>query len=462
MLSTHGIRFVLSIFLARLLTPAEFGLIGMALVFVNLSQIFVDIGFGAALIQRKEADDLTYSSVFYYNLVVGLLLMVLFWFLAPMIGSFYENTEITTLVRYLAIGLPINAVTLVQVTILSREMRFKELSLRTFIAGIISGIIGVVMALTGFGVMALVVQYLLSSAISAIVIWNVSNWRPQWRFSWTSLREISAFSRYIFFGKSLDSITRQLDTLLVGKLFSASTLGFYSRAQSLNQFVIVYTSGSINKVFFPVLSQLQDQPELFKKVYLRTISSLALLTFFLSGIMIFSGEAIIVILFGEKWLPSVVIFQILALRIFNYPINAVIVKTFLALGKADENFGHGLVRTGIKMSTLIVGYYFGFDWFLYSMIITSYIGTLYNNAIVTRVINISFWQQVKEIYQYLLVLLIAAIPAAYLYLEIDIVFLRAVASVGVFSILYGVITYLLNPESSKWIYQQIKTVLKLK
>lgn len=455
-LSTHGVRFVISIFLARLLSPDDFGLIGMALVFINLSNIFIDIGFGAALIQRKELDEGMRSSVFYYNLLASLVIAVLFILVAPWIGAFYEKPEITTLVKWLAIGIPLNALTIVHVSLLTRKMQFKALSIRTFLAGLVSGIVGIAMALNGWSYMSLVGQHLTAGLVSLIALWGASEWRPKPIFSWSSLQELSGFSRYIFYSKSLSTLVMQLDTLAVGKLFSAATLGFYSRARSLNQLIVIYTSGSINKVFFPVLSKLQDQPNELSRIYLRTISILSLLLFGLSGLLIFSGEAIVIGLFGEQWKPTVVIFQVLMLRAFNYPINAVIVKTFLATGNAAENFRHSIIRLSIQSSTLLVAYFMGFNYFLLALVLSSYLGTFYNNVIVSRLLNIPLLRQLRNIYDYFFLFLLAAILPGLLWWQLESsLFMRGLCCSALFGFSYTLLCWLFKRADLDWARQQI-------
>lgn len=434
--STQGGSFILTILLARILSPEDFGVVGMALVFIGLSQVFMDAGFSTALIQQKENDHLTYSSVFFFNIVLGCFLFLFFQLIAAWIANFYQIPEIEHIIRYLAFSIPLYALTVVQVSILKKELRFKELSLRMFLAGIISGIVGVVMAFYGFGVYALVAQSVLSSVVTTIVLWSVSEWRPTLAFSWEKLRNLLGFSKYVFFAQVFGQILSRLDTLVIGKMFSAATLGFFSRAESLNRLVVKYSSSSINRVFFPVLSKLQDDIERFNKVFFQAITVAASLTFLLSGICIFSGEAIIIGLFGEKWLPSVFIFQILMLRIFNYPINALIVNAFLALGKAKENFWHGNVRKLLKIGTLLVALYYSFEVFLYSIIAASYIGTFYNNIILSRLTNISFWKQISAIYKFALLFIIAALPAWYVYSYVPNMFVKTLLSNIVFVAIY--------------------------
>jgi len=414
--ATQGVQFIISIILARLLSPSDFGLVGMAMVFIAISRTFIDLGFSSALIQNQKNTTLTYSSVFILNLSIGIILTLLFFSLAKPIGVFYENDTIEYLVLWLAPTLFFGALSMVQIAILKKELQFKELSIRLLIAGLLSGIIGVILALLGYGVYALAIQFLLNSIINTIVLWRVSKWRPQFNFSFGEIKKLLSFSTYTFLGQSLNQIINKLDALVIGKLFSPATLGFFTRAESLNSLIATYTSGSLSKVFFPAMSTLQDEPEQFRRIFLKVISIVSFLTFFLSGFFILSSEFLIITLFGEKWRPSVFIFNILMLKIFCYPISVIIVNSFKAIGKAKEDFWYGLFRKALRLLPFVFAFFYGFEAFLYTFVIISIVGTLFNNLIASLHLGIPFFTQTKEIYLFGVFFIIAVfIPFNYLY-----------------------------------------------
>lgn len=454
--STQGVTFIISIFLARILSPEDFGIIGMALVFIGISQLFTDVGFTSALIQAKKNESISYSSVFWLNLFLSLCIFSIFQLLAPVIANFYEEPIIEELVKLLAWGIPLGALNKVQTAILKRDLKFKELSLRTFLAGVISGIIGLYAAYKGYEVYALVAQSLSAAAITTIVLWKVSDWRPKFEFSKIELSKLFNFSKYVFFGQMMGQLISKLDTLVIGKVFSATTLGFFSRAESLNVLVVRYSSRIITNVFFPVLSKLQDDLKRFSDVYLRIITLTSFVSFFLSGLLIIAGEALIITLFGEKWAPSVFIFNILMLRLFNYPINAIIVSSFLALGKSKENFWHGNVRKFMRLLTIGVAIFFDFNWFLYSLVIVSYIVTIYNNVIISRVIEASFWKQIVSIYKFG-ILFIALLGLIWLLLpKTESLIIDAILACALFSISYLSLSLIID----KKLFREIKKLIQ--
>lgn len=413
--SRQGVTFIVSIVLARLLLPADFGLVGMAMAFVGLTQLLVDGGFSHALIQAKKTDAISYDSVFYYNLVVGLVIMVILQLAAPAIGRFYDSNTIITLVRWLSLLIPIHASGVVHQAIFMRTLRFKELGVRSFLASIAGGTVGLLMASGGYGVYALVGQALTGSLSGVIVLWWAADWRPGRRFSRSRLRQISHFGRFAFAANLLGKSLTEIYALSIARLFSPATLGFFTRSQSLSRLVIQYTSGIVMKVYFPVFSKLQDKQEKFRELFFKITGLTAWATFLLTGVLIIGAELLIVTLFGEKWLPSVKIFQVMMFSFFNYPINALLINAMLAKGLAKRNLYYGLIRSVIRIAPLLFAWIYSFEAFLYSYIVASYIGTLLNNFLIGKDLELDFWRQIKEFYRWLLVLIVVIAPAIYTY-----------------------------------------------
>jgi O-antigen/teichoic acid export membrane protein len=410
-LSTQGVGFGVSVVLSWLLDPAEFGLIGMALAFIAISQSFIDVGFASALIQSKKTTDLSYSSVFYVNIAIAAVLLVVFQFLAPVVATFYQEPKLDVVVRLLSVGMLISSLGIVQDTILQKGLRFKELAKRKVIAGVVSGVVGVVMAYQGFGVYALVAQQLTMSAVSTVLLWRISSWTPGLRFSFQELSKFWQFGSYVFLSGTLANIMSRLDVLIIGKLFSPTTLGFFTRAESLNNLVSRYTSDTIRKVFYPVLSSIQDDFPRFEKIFIKVLSVVSFLVFLLAGVMVLSGEFIIINLFGEKWQPSVIIFQILMLKIFTYPVNSIVLNSLLAAGKAKEIFWYDNVTRVLRVLGWVVAFKYGFIAYLWAIVVVNVLATFYYCFIVDRVIGIRFSKQMVAIYSFCGIFMISLLPA---------------------------------------------------
>jgi O-antigen/teichoic acid export membrane protein len=452
--SRQGVTFLVSIVLARLLLPEDFGLVGMSMAFIAILSVLVDGGFSKALIQAKDVDATSFDSVFYVNLGVGVLAMIILYFLAPFIGVFYEDETVRDLVRWLSLLVPINALSVVHNAIFTRELRFKELGIRSVVAGTGGGIVGIVMALSGYGVYALVGQSLTGGLLGVLVLWWAADWRPGRRFSFARLQEISSFGRFVFAASLLSRSISEIYALFIGKLFSPATLGFFTRSQSFSQLVVRYTSGVVMKVYLPVFSKIQNEEEKFRELFFRVAGLTAWATFLLSGVLILSAELLIVTLFGEKWLPSVGIFQILMFSLFNYPINSLLVNALLAKGLSRNNFHYNLLRSMLRLTPLLFGWLYGFKFFLLSLVAISYLGTLMNSWLVGRDLGFSFWRQLQEFYQWLGLFVFALLPAGALYFYMESFFGAGAgakwASTGIsvllYLLLYVGLSYLFRPK----------------
>lgn len=394
-----GCGFVISIFLARLLDPAEFGLVGMAMVFISISQVFIDVGFSSALIQSKGNTNLTYSSVFYLNVFAGVILTTIFYLVAPLVGSFYENHQITDLVQWLSLIFVFNSLNLVQQAILQRKLNFKILTLRTVVATTVGGGIGVVFAFQGYGVYSLVIQQLCTAVLSTILLWSTSGWMPDLKFSRLEIKKLTSFSAFVFFDRFTSVFFQKLDTLFIGKAFSAATLGFYTRAESLNSQVTVYTSSSLNKVFFPVLSGLQEDEKKFNSIYFKLVSLICFVSFLISGLLYVLADPIIIGLFGPKWEFSIIIFQILVFKSFNVPLNAMMLNALLSRGKSKENFIIGLLRKTLRATPIIIGILYGLIPFVFGVTIISYFLTLLNIIFIKKYLKINVWYHLKKVFE---------------------------------------------------------------
>ncbi len=353
---TQGSSFILTIILARLLAPEEFGIVAMAMAFISISNVFIDFGFSSALIQNQNNSSLTYSSVFYFNVFAGLIITSVIFLLAPFIGQFYHDESIVSLVRWLSLVFLFNSFNRVQNTILTKELNFKSLSLRLLIASVLGGIGGVILAYHDFGVYSLVFQTLTTALFSTILLWSTSSWKPDLNFSFSEVKKLIGFSSFAFFERLINNIFMRLDVLLIGKIFTPLTVGFYTRASSLKDQVTKYSSTSITRVFYPVLSSLQSDEAEFKRIYFRLISVIVFLSFGLSGILFILGEDIIIFLFGIKWMPSVLMFKLLVLTSCNQPLNSMMWNAIMSKGKSKENFYFGLLKKSVGIIPFFIAY----------------------------------------------------------------------------------------------------------
>ena len=453
----QGSGFIISIFLARLLDPAEFGLVGMAMVFITISQVFIDVGFSSALIQNKDNTNLTYSSIFYVNFVAGLLLTAIFYMSAPLIGDFYDNSEITTLIRWLSLIFVFNSLNLVQTAIFTKDLNFKVLTLRNVIASSVGGIFGVICAFQGFGVYSLVVQQISMALLTTILLWSSSKWKPKLEFSFQEVKRLTGFSAFVFFDQFISTLFKQLDVLFIGKFFSASVLGFYSRASSLKDQVILYTSQSLVKVFYPVLSSLQDENKEYNRVYFKVVSVVAFVSYGLTGLLYIMGSDVIIILFGKKWIPSIEIFQILVLAVCVFPINGMMVNAFMSKGKSKQNFYLGLFRKFITIIPLFIAYQYGIYEFTIALVIADYFLTFVNVYFSNRIIKIPYKIHLRKIFEGVSPLILGVI--AFNLIELSSIYHRILlaAIFGLSHLLFG---YIIRIEGFLFMISNIRKYLK--
>ncbi|GAA5034621.1 lipopolysaccharide biosynthesis protein [Marivirga lumbricoides] len=453
----QGSGFLISIFLARLLEPAEFGLVGMAMVFITVSQVFIDVGFASALIQNKDNTNLTYSSIFYLNFAAGLVLTAIFYFSAPFIGDFYDNPEIASLIRWLSLIFVFNSLNLVQTAIFTKELNFKVLTLRNVIASASGGILGVICAFQGYGVYSLVVQQISMAVLSTILLWYSSSWKPDLRFSFFEVKRLTGFSAFVFFDQFISTIFKQLDILFIGKVFSASVLGFYSRASSLKDQVIVYTSQSLVKVFYPVLSNLQDQHKEYSRVYFKVVSVVAFVSYGLTGLLYIMGSDIIILLFGEKWIPSIAIFQVLVLAVCVFPINGMMVNAFMSKGKSKENFYLGIFRKLVTSIPLFIAYYKGIYEFTIALVIADFFLTFVNIYFTYKVVKIDYRTLLRKVFEGILPLIFVVF--LYNYFNFESIYYRLLFAL-LFSLTHIFYGYIVKIEGFLFLVENVSKYIR--
>jgi len=270
----------------------------MAMAFIHIGGVFIDVGFSAALIQNKENSDLTYNTVFIFNIIAGAFLTCIVYFSSDYIGVFYNDEQVAVLVKWLSLFFIFNSFNRVQNTILSRKLNFKALTIRMFIASTLGGVIGVTAAYNDYGVFSLVIQILTTAVLSTILLWSTSKWKPKLQFSFQEMKKLFGFSVFAFLERIMNNIFLRLDVLLLAKIFNPIAVGFYTRAATLQDQATKYSSSSIIRVLFPVLSKYQDNPIEFRRIYLKMFEIISFLSFGLTGLLFILGSDIIISLYS--------------------------------------------------------------------------------------------------------------------------------------------------------------------
>ena len=459
----NGMGFIVTIFLARLLEPSDFGLIAMVMVIIGMAEVFMDVGLTSALIQRRRVHPVHYSSVFYFNISVGLFLALLTYFSASWISEFYDNEQLIPLVQVMSFLFIINALSGVQSTRLKKELNFALLTKLMLISSLISGVVGISLAYLDAGVWSLVVQTLTIGIVYNILVWKAAKWVPGLKFSWKALTQLWGFGFRMFLSGLLESIFTRLDFLIIGKLFAPAALGYFQRAKSLNLMVIQYSSGSLMTILFPVLSKVQNDLPRFQNIIKKALGLISFIVFLLLGALYLISEELIVLLFSDKWLPSVEFFKILVLSGFAYPISALLVNAIRSRGNSKAFLRLEIYKKMILTVNFLVLYYWGIDAYLYGLIVASVLNLTLDIFFSSHEIKLSPLLFIKTILIQMLITILAVILTHYMtdnLEQIDIIMLIIKGSV--FTFIYILINYLMRTDSFNYFLEQIMPTIRKK
>lgn len=363
-LASYGVTFIVGIILARLLSPEEYGLIGIIMIFVTVFDGIIDSGFSNALIRKKNATELDNNTMFITNLVISVVLFFVMFYSAPLIAVFFGNNQLLSLTRVMSIYLIINAFCIIQRTLLIKEIDFKTITKCKVIASIISGCVGVVMAVMGCGVWALVGQQLSLISFNTIGLWIYRNWKPNFTFSWDSFRDLFGFGWKLMVSGIINSIWGQIYQIVIGKCYSTETLGHYTKAREYVDIVSKYLTSVVQQVSYPALSQIQDDRERLKGGYRRVIKVTVLVIFLLVFGMGACAKQFILVLIGEKWLSCVPLMQLVCLSMVMYPLHAINLNMLQVQGRSDLFLKLEIIKKIIGILPVLAGIFFNIYWML--------------------------------------------------------------------------------------------------
>lgn len=395
--TSSGMQLIFGIFLARILSPKDFGLIGMLTIFMAVSQTFIDSGFTNALIRKKDCTESDLSTVFIFNLAIGAILYGILFISASTIAVFFKEPALKGLLQVLALGLIIESLTIIQRTILTKRVDFKLQTRISVIATIISGSLGVLLAIKGFGVWSLVFMSLARQVINSILLWIWNNWKPVLVFNLEAFRELFTFGSKLLASGLLDTIYRNVYFLVIGKYFSAQELGYYTRADQFKTYPSQGITTIVSRVTYPVLSQMQDDQILLKEGYKKMIKNIMLITFVLMLGMAAIAEPMTVALVGEKWKPSVIYLQMLCFVGMLYPLHALNLNMLNVMGRSDLFLRLEVIKKLLAIPTILIGILFGIKIMIVGMFINSIISYYLNSYWSGKLINYSISEQIKDI-----------------------------------------------------------------
>ena len=405
----HGISVLITLTLARFLTPNDYGLIGLTTVFFSIATTIVESGFRKALIRKKTLTNTDRSTVFYTNLVVSCIIYVMLFFFSPLIASFFKEPRLINLIRFIGIKIIIYAFQIVQISDLTRKMDFKTQVKITLPSGILSGLLAIILAWKGFGVWSLAIQMVLTGFLTTLLYWIHNRWLPTRGFNWETLKELFAFSSKLLVSSLLATIFDNLYTFVIGAFFSTRQLGFYSFAMKIKRISSEQITSALQRVTFPALSIIQDEKEKLKTGY-RKIIQCSVYTIFPAMVILFiMAEMLIKILFGTKWLPAVPYIQILCIVGAMYPLNAINLNLLNVKGRSDLFLKLEIIKKVLIIAMMFVTIPFGIWHLLIGQAILSIAAYFLNSYYTASLIGYSIYKQIKDILPSLILALVMGI-----------------------------------------------------
>ena len=409
--STQGVNFIIGLVLARLLSPSDYGVVGMVGIFFAIAQTFIDSGFGSALIRKNDCSDTDYSTAFYFNIIVGFVCCVILSVLSPVIANFFKTPILKDIIKVMSLNMLISSFVIVHGTKLTHSVDFKSQTLVGLIASIISGVSGIILAYSGFGVWSLVLQHLIATILRGILLIWVTKWLPKREFSKESFQYLFNFGSKILTASLLHTIYANMTTMIIGKFYSAKDLGYYSRGESLATYPSSNITGILQSVTYPVLSKIQDDDKRLIEAYRKLISMTSMVIFFGMFLLMALAEPLIVTLLTDKWLDSVIYLQVFCLaymfdHLCTLNLNILYVKGYSNLVLRLE-----VIKKAISISMIIAAIPFGVLAICISRALYTQIAVVINTYYTGKLFNLGYLKQVKDFCKYMIFSLISVIPA---------------------------------------------------
>lgn len=397
------IQFIVGIVLARILSPREFGLVGMLTIFIAISQSFIDSGFGNALIRKKECNQNDYSTIFYFNLLAGLFFSLLLILCSGLISDFFHETQLKSLIIVLSFGLVINSFSLIQRTDLTKRIDFRLQAKISVSSAIISGVVGITMALTGFGVWSLVARMMSGYLVTSALLWIFNRWRPLLVFSRKSFSELFGFGSKLLITGLINTIFQNIYLMVIGKVYSAAELGYFTRADQFKSLPQQNLTKVIERVSYPLLSEIQDDNERL----LRSYKSLLKNSMFISIIMVFIISAVshslVITLLGEKWAVSARFLQILAFAGIFYPMQTLNRNIMMVKGRSDLVLKIEIIKKVLFIPVIIIGILMSINAMIISIVVYGLVETFFDCLYSGMLINYSFYKQIKDLLPFFII-----------------------------------------------------------
>lgn len=441
---TQGVQFLVMLVMARLLSPNDYGVVGLLVVFVSIAQAFVDGGFSQALIRKKDRTEIDNSTVFYFNIVVSVVIYLIFYLFAPYVSVFYNMPTLTPFMRVICLSIIINAFGVVQRALFNANIDFKAQAKASLIAIVISGAIGISLALRGFGPWALVWQQLSNLIVNTLFLWIYSEWRPLLAYSWKSFNELFSFGSKLLATSLLNAIYNNIQTIVIGKLYSAKSLGLYSRAAHFADLPSQQFTSVFMRVTFPVLCKVQDDLERLTSVYRRMLRVSAYIVFPLLIGMAAVAHPMIRVFIGEQWIECAYMLQIICFAEMWYPIHAINLDILQVSGRSDLFLKIEIYKKIVSLALLAISAPFGIIAMCYSNLLSSLICLYINTYYSSKILGISLLSQLKDLFPTISLAMVMFVIVQVVIFFISNVFAQLIVGIIVGVVVYVSLSYILR------------------
>lgn len=416
--SVQGIQFLLGLFMARILCPEDYGMVGMLGIFFAIAGTFVDSGLSNALVRKKECQEVDYCTVFYSGLAIAVICYFILYLMAPWVAEFFFIPQLCLILRVSAIQLVLGSLMSVHSVILTRQINFKSLAKLAVVASLVSGIIGLFLAYLGFGVWALVYQSLSATLVNLCLLWYVSPWRPKLLFSIESFRELFGYGSKLLASGLLNTIYNNLSPLIIGKYFSARDLGFYSRGTQIATYPVTNVNGVLQRVTFPILAKIQDDTKHLIRVYRKYISIASMVIFFACTLLAAIADPLVRFILTDKWADAIIYLQLFSFAIMFDHICAINLNLLQVKGRSDLFLKLEIIKKTISTAILFASIPFGVIGICASKIIYSQIAVFINTYYTGKFFNLGYIYQLRDFSGFFVISIVACSPAfAFTYLN---------------------------------------------
>ena len=441
----QGVAFIVSIVLARLLAPEAYGTIALVTVFITILQVFVDSGFANALIQKKDADELDFSTVFYFNVFICLVLYLIMFLAAPFIADFYETPELEPVMRVLCLTIVVSGLKNVQQAYVSKTLQFKRFFYSSLSGTIGAAIVGIAMAYLGFGVWALVAQQLVNVTVNTAVLWFTVKWRPKLMFSFSRLKGLFSYGWKLLASGVIDRVYSSIRQLIIGKWYSATDLAHYNKGKQFPEAIVININAAIDSVLFPVMSGEQDNKERVKALTRRAIKTSSFIMWPIVIGLAACAESFVSIVLTDKWLPCVPYLQIFCVTYGFWPIHTANLNAVKAVGRSDIFLKLEIIKKIIGVISIVASVPFGVKVIAGAYLITSPINAFVNAYPNKKLLNYSYFEQIKDMLPSMILSFVMGVVVyslSFLNMNVYIIF--------VLQIIVGAVVYILGAKIFKF------------